>query len=227
MLPKIDGVNICKHLKNNDNLSYIPIVIISNNNMKIKAQCFQNGAEMVIDKPVDIMFLNMIIYNILDKRNILWESFNKHPYILLPNFNDNNDEQFMQRFSDLVLQYISKCDFTVDDIAYEIHMSRSALYKKVKDITGMTPNNYIKTIRLRRAAELLNQQNCKINEISWLVGFSNHSYFTKCFTEYFGMLPKEYIAKKVKENNDEPIVLDNTKESSKQILGKHPIKYTL
>lgn len=215
MLPKIDGVNICKHLKNNDNLSYIPIVIISNNNMKIKAQCFQNGAEMVIDKPVDIMFLNMIIYNILDKRNILWESFNKHPYILLPNFNDNNDEQFMQRFSDLVLQYISKCDFTVDDIAYEIHMSRSALYKKVKDITGMTPNNYIKTIRLRRAAELLNQQNCKINEISWLVGFSNHSYFTKCFTEYFGMLPKEYIAKKVKENNDEPIVLDNTKESSK------------
>ena len=70
-------------------------------------------------------------------------------------------------------------------------------------------------VRLRRAAELLNQQNCKINEISWLVGFSNHSYFTKCFTEYFGMLPKEYIAKKVKENNDEPIVLDNTKESSK------------
>ena len=52
-------------------------------------------------------------------------------------------------------------------------------------------------------------------KISWLVGFSNHSYFTKCFTEYFGMLPKEYIAKKVKENNDEPIVLDNTKESSK------------
>ena len=75
--------------------------------MKIKAQSFQNGAEMVVDKPVDIMFLNMIIYNILDKRNILWESFNKHPYILLPNFNDNNDEQFMQRFSDLVLPILT------------------------------------------------------------------------------------------------------------------------
>ena len=213
MLPKIDGINICKHLKNNEDLSYIPIVIISNDNIKIKAQCFQNGAEMVIDKPVDIMFLNMIILNILDKRNILWESFNKHPYILQPKFNDNNEEQFIKRFNDLVLQYISKHDLTVDDIAYEIHMSRSALYKKVKDITGMTPNNYIKTIRLRRAAELLNQQDYKINEISWLVGFSNHSYFTKCFTEYFGMLPKEYIAEKMKGNNDEPIVLDNTKES--------------
>ena len=86
----------------------------------------------------------------------------------------------------------------MDDVAKEMCMSRSVLFKKVKEITEMTPNNYIKAIRLQKAAELLIQEEYKINEICYLVGFNNHSYFTKCFVDYFGLLPKEYIAKNIK-----------------------------
>lgn len=90
-------------------------------------------------------------------------------------------------------------------------MSRSVLFKRVKEITEMTPNNYIKAIRLRKAAELLVQDEYKINEICYLVGFNNHSYFTKCFVDYFGLLPKEYIVKKRKRRR---VCNENKKKST-------------
>ena len=138
--------------------------------------------------------------NILEKRKLLQLFFSKHSFITLSEPSDNNvDDCFLKQFSDIVVQCISKHDLTVDDVAKEMCMSRSVLFKKVKEITEMTPNNYIKAIRLQKAAELLIQEEYKINEICYLVGFNNHSYFTKCFVDYFGLLPKEYIAKRKKE----------------------------
>lgn len=89
----------------------------------------------------------------------------------------------------------------MDDVAKEMCMSRSVLFKKVKEITEMTPNNYIKAIRLQKAAELLIQEEYKINEICYLVGFNNHSYFTKCFVDYFGLLPKNILQKERKRSS--------------------------
>lgn len=201
MIPKMNGINLCKRLKKDVNLYNIPIIMFANNtDINTKMYCIQNGAEAFIEKPINIDYLKIRIKNILEKRRLLQNFFSKHPFITLSEYSDNNvDDCFLKQFSDIVTLCISKHDLTVDDIAKEMCMSRSVLFKRVKEITEMTPNNYIKAIRLRKAAELLVQDEYKINEICYLVGFNNHSYFTKCFVDYFGLLPKEYIVKKKKE----------------------------
>ena len=201
MIPKMNGINLCKRLKKEVNLYNIPIIMFANNtDINTKMYCIQNGAEAFIEKPINIDYLKIRIKNILEKRRLLQNFFSKHPFITLSEYSDNNvDDCFLKQFSDIVTLCISKHDLTVDDIAKEMCMSRSVLFKRVKEITEMTPNNYIKAIRLRKAAELLVQDEYKINEICYLVGFNNHSYFTKCFVDYFGLLPKEYIVKKKKE----------------------------
>lgn len=201
MIPKMNGINLCKRLKKDANLYNIPIIMFADNtDINTKSYCIQNGAEAFIEKPINVDYLKIRIKNILEKRKLLQLFFSKHSFITLSEPSDNNvDDCFLKQFSDIVVQCISKHDLTVDDVAKEMCMSRSVLFKKVKEITEMTPNNYIKAIRLQKAAELLIQEEYKINEICYLVGFNNHSYFTKCFVDYFGLLPKEYIAKRKKE----------------------------
>lgn len=109
----------------------------------------------------------------------------------------------LKRFSDVILKDMANQDLSVNDIADQLHMSRSILFKKIKAITGMTPNNFIKTMRLRKAAELLVQGRHKINEICWTVGFNTPSYFSKCFHKHFGMNPNEFAAKNRNMYNEE------------------------
>lgn len=198
MIPKMNGINFCKQLKENANLCNIPVILYADNaDINTKAHCIQNGAETVIEKPIDADYLKVIIKNILEKRKLLQLFLRKNWGITLSENSDNNvDDKFVKQFCDIVVQHISKPDLTVDDIAKEMCMSRSVLFKKFKEITEITPNNCIKTIRLQKAAELLIQEEHKISEICYLVGFNNHSYFTKCFIDYFGVPPKDYIAKR-------------------------------
>lgn len=202
MIPKMSGINLCKRLKKDDNLYNIPVIICADNaDINTKAYYIQNGADTVIEKPIDVDYLKIKIKNILEKRRLLQLFLRKNPLITLSDLSDNDvDDDFVKQFSDIVVRHISKHDLTVDDIAKEMCMSRSVLFKKFKEITEITPNNCIKAIRLQKAAELLVQEEYKISEICLLVGFNNHSYFTKCFVDYFGMLPKDYIAKRKGKN---------------------------
>ena len=103
------------------------------------------------------------------------------------------DKEFIERLDTEIQKNLQEPTFSIDTLAEIMCMSRSNFYRKIKGISGMSPNDYLKTIRLKMAAELLLQQEYRINEIYELVGFSSSSYFTKCFKEQFGVPPKEFL----------------------------------
>lgn len=205
MMPKMDGIELCNQMRKDINLSHIPIILLSaDSDMETRKQSAENGSDMYIDKPVDIDYLKTQVHNLLERRRVLWDSFSKRPYLALhPLAEDDSNALLLKRFSDVILKDMANQDLSVNDIADQLHMSRSILFKKIKAITGMTPNNFIKTMRLRKAAELLVQGRHKINEICWTVGFNTPSYFSKCFHKHFGMNPNEFAAKNRNMYNEE------------------------
>lgn len=217
MMPKIDGIEFCHRLKDDINLCHIPIILLSaNTDIDIQAQCIESGADVCISKLVDVSYLVKQMRNLLEKRRILWDSFSKRPLAALTSIvQKDSGELFIKHLSDLIIKNMSRQDLSVDILAEEMHSSRSVLYKKVKDITGMTPNSLIKNMRMRKAAEFLAHGNYKINEICWKVGFSTPSYFSKCFYEYSGMLPKDFVS----SNSD-----NVTKEENNTGIPEQPPK---
>ena len=105
---------------------------------------------------------------------------------------DHSEDHFLEQIGDIIWKNLANEDFTVDDLARQMHLSRSVLFQRVKSATGKTPNNFIKMIRLQAAAEFISQGKYRINEICYLVGFGSPSYFSKCFKDEFGVLPKDY-----------------------------------
>lgn len=110
----------------------------------------------------------------------------------LKDASDHSEDHFLEQIGDIIWQNLSNEDFSVDDLAGQMHLSRSVLFQRVKGVTGKTPNNFIKMIRLQAAAEYIAQGKYRINEICYMVGFGSPSYFSKCFKDKFGVLPKDY-----------------------------------
>jgi len=106
-----------------------------------------------------------------------------------------SDEQFLNKLTDVIYKNISNPDFNVDQLAEGLFMSRSSLLRKIKGVTESTPNDFIRLIRLKRAAEILKEGEYKVNEVCYLVGFSSTSYFSKVFQKQFGVLPKDFVKK--------------------------------
>lgn len=204
-MPKLNGIELCNNIRQDLNFCHIPIILLSaDSDMETRLKSAENGADAYIDKPVDISYLKTQIKNVLERRRLLWDSFSKRPFLALTGITEKDmGDSFLKQFSDLILKNMAKQDLSVNDLADEMHVSRSVLFKKVKDMTGMTPNNFIKTMRLRKAAELLSTDRYKINEVCWLVGFNTPSYFSKCFHEQFGIYPKEFSTRHWDIEDDE------------------------
>lgn len=196
MMPNMDGVELCRRLKNEINFCHIPVVLLSvNASLPAKTSGLEGGADAYIEKPVDIDFLIVQINSLLNKRRMLWDVFSKRPLIPISSVSQTTtDEVFLNQINEIIESNLSNPQFTIEDLAQMIYMSRSVLYVKMKNLFGMTPNNFIKQIRLRRAAQYLMQGTFKVNEICYLVGFNTPSYFAKCFQEQFGILPKDFAA---------------------------------
>ena len=205
MMPRLNGIELCNTIRKDINLCHIPIILLSaNSDIEIRKQSAQNGSDIYIDKPVDIAYLKTQIMNLLERRQMLWDSFSKRPYLSLQNIaEDLADKDLIKRFNDIVTKNMSNPDLSVPDLAVQLGMSRSHMCRKIKDITGLSPSGYLKTVRLRKAAELLVQGNHQINEICWMVGFNTPSYFSKCFNQEFGINPTEFISRNRHDISDE------------------------
>lgn len=197
------GIDLCGELRNDERFCHIPIILLSSSDdLGLKLTGIGKGADIFLEKPVEIEYLITQINNILDKRKIIWDSFSKHPYATLRStVQGKGDEAFLQQLSDIVSLRIPDMDFSVDDLAGQMHMSRSVLFERTKEACGMTPNNFIKEMRLRKAASLLVEQKYKVNEICYMVGFNTPSYFAKCFLKQFGVLPKDFVG----ESPEQPV----------------------
>lgn len=198
MMKDLDGIALCEKLKNDERTSHIPVVMLTaKSTMDDKIEGLMAGADDYLVKPFNITELRTRISNLLIQRDRL-----KHKYSNLLNINlkedekESVDDRFMRKVISILNDNIHDFDFNVKSLQEKLGMSRTHLFRKLKVLTGMGPIVLIRKLRMEKAARLLLSKSGNITEISNSVGISNPSYFTRCFREYFGMSPKDYLAEK-------------------------------
>lgn len=193
MMPEMDGLELCEHLKSELDYSHIPIILLTaKTTLQAKIEGMKLGADVYIEKPFSVEYLKVCVANLLSNREKLYAAFAHSPFIQTNSMAVTKaDETFLKTLNELVVANMQNPDFCLDDMASLLNMSRSSLNRKIRGVLNMTPNDYIRLERLKKAAQLLKEGECKVNEVCYLVGFNTPSYFTKCFQKQFGTLPKK------------------------------------
>ncbi len=194
MMPVMDGVELCHRIKTNITTSHIPVLLLTaKTSDEAKNTGFTTGADAYITKPFNANILKLRVNNILNSRKSLIEKYKKD-LILTPKelTATSPDELFLQKAIDLVEANMSNHQFTVNDFISEMNMSRSALYRKLKALTNQSITEFIKTIKLKRAGQLILQSQMNISEIAYELGFNDLKHFRKSFKNVFNELPSEY-----------------------------------
>lgn len=201
MMPEMDGYAFTRKLKADIRYCHIPVVLLSARTDNIsKVEGLSSGAEVFIEKPFSMSFIKAQIKSLLDARRALIASFNNSPLAPYSSLAGNEqDKGFLERLNAEIEKHLCEEDFAVDSLAEILCMSRSSLQRKLKGISGVTPGDYLRRYRLKRAGELLLTSGKRINEVAWMTGFNSASYFSKAFSKVYQMLPNEFIAKHKKE----------------------------
>jgi len=194
-MPEMDGWEMCKKIRETFETSSIPIILLTaqgNDNSKIKG--FEMGADDFISKPFSQEVLFSRINNIIKTRKFLRnkfysEIFTDHTILC----KTDKDENFLSNLNVVIERNISNPNFDADQCSLDVMLSKSHLYKKVLNLTGLSFNIYLRTYRLKSAAKMLRNSNMLITEVAYNFGFSSLSYFSRCFTEQFGISPTEFI----------------------------------
>ncbi|WP_455584026.1 two-component regulator propeller domain-containing protein [Bacteroides sp.] len=195
MMPELDGLGLLKEVRSNYKFSHIPVIFLTaKNNLNSKIESLDSGADAYIEKPFSFSYLRAQIANLLEKRKEVKRLFSLYPVDAIHSiaFNDT-DQKFLANVNSTIENNIDNPELNIDLLSGELGLSRSTLNRKFRGISELSPNEYIRLYRLKKAAAYLKSGKYRINEIVFLTGFSTSSYFAKCFQKQFGMLPKEYI----------------------------------
>ena len=195
MMPKMNGYQFCEKLKTDERTSHIPVILLTaKSSGSSKIEGLELGADDYLVKPFITQELRARIKNLIELRRKLRERFSKELIRIEPGEITVTpvDEKFLKRAMAIVEEKMADETFSVEIFAEEIGMSRAQLHRKLKSITDQSPSEFIRILRLKRAAQLLRQQSGNITEIAYDVGFSSLSYFSKRFQEQFGLLPRDY-----------------------------------
>ena len=197
MMPGMNGYEVCRKLKQDERTSHIPILMLTaKSSEQHTLEGFESGADDYVAKPFSSAILKARIKSLIDSRELLRKKFIKDPFAAIKDFSPSKtDEVLLKKAYAIVEKNLGNPDFEVSDFAYEIGMSRTQLYRKINAVAGQTVREFIRIIRLKKAAELLVSSDMNITEIADRVGFGSQSYFTTSFTEYFGINPSKYVEK--------------------------------
>lgn len=197
MMPVMDGLELCKMIKNDIRTSHIPIMMITAKGMEIdKIKGIDSGADVYLQKPFNMDVLKSHLKQLINSRKILFKK-----YFNGIDFSENTtslDQEFMLNVLSYINNNINDNNLNVENLADELLLSRSKLYRKIKALTGLTANEFIRNIRLEKSKDFIENSEFSISEICYKVGFSSPSYFTKCFKLQYGLLPKE-----IRDNKEE------------------------
>lgn len=194
IMPGMDGIELCRSLKTDEKTSHIPIVLLTARNSEASTiEGLENGADDYIPKPFNISVLKARVKNLYQSRLLLRNKFIKEPEASVKEISPSiPDERFLKRAYEIVEKYLLDPDFDVQLFSKELGLSRSQLYRKIDAVSGQSVHEFIRIVRLKKAAELLINTNFPISEIVEKVGFNSFAYFTKSFKEYFGVTPSQY-----------------------------------
>ncbi len=194
MMPKMDGIQLCKKLKNDEKTSHIPIVILTAKaDSQSKIAGLDIGADDYIPKPFELEELTTRIRNLIENRIRLQEKFTRQMALKPKEIKvESMDDKFIRRITEIIDQHIADSSLGVEKFAREAGMSVAQLYRKINALTGFTPN-LIRDMRLQHASNLLRKKAGNIADAAYQSGFNNMSYFSKCFKDKFGRTPSDYI----------------------------------
>lgn len=195
MMPKTDGFDLCQLLKTNVATNHIPVILLTAYALDEQKQVgFESGADAYISKPFNVRLLKTRVRKLIENRKKIRESFSN---FLLNETKQETlgkvEQQFITDFTQYVENSIANPELNIDEIADALGLSRSNLYRKIKSLTDYSPNELIRTIRVKYAKQLLNSKAKSISEVAYEVGFSSPSYFAKCFKDFYNESPTEYL----------------------------------
>lgn len=195
VMPVMDGFELCRTIKSNIGYSHIPVVLLTaKTNVQSKIEGMELGADSYIEKPFSSSYLLAVVANLINSREKLRREFANSPYAEVSTMAlSKADEEFIKKLDEIIQANLANQEFNIYDMADSFNMSRSSFYRKVQGVLDLTPKEYLRVERLKRAAQLLKSKEYRINEICYMVGFNTSSYFTKCFLKQFGVLPKDFV----------------------------------
>lgn len=194
MMPKMDGMELCRKLKTDERTSHIPVIMLTaKSGQEHKIKGLETGADSYLTKPFDRQELQVRVKNLITQRRKLREKYSKTVLleprdIAVPSL----DERFLQKVKNLLEENHSAAGFGVSQMQDALTMSKTQLHRKMKALTGHPPGEFLRNYRLKRAARILKQQGDSVTQVAYAVGFNNLSYFSKCFKELYEVTPSEY-----------------------------------
>ena len=204
IMPEMDGWELCRTIKNDMDLSYIPVILLTAIvGSESQISSLEAGADQYIEKPFSIELLKTSIQNLFHSREMMYKQLSESPLTHFSSISGNKmDQQFMTSLREVIIEHMSDENMDIEMLTELMHTSTSTLYRKVKANTGLKVNEYIKICRLKKAAELLAEGKYKINEVAYLTGFSSASYFATSFLKQFNISPSNFV-KSIRNENTE------------------------
>lgn len=205
MMPIMSGTALCEQLKRDVRTSHIPIILLTaKDTLQDKEEGYQAGADSYLTKPFSATLLQSRISNLLDSRKTLANHFGekselKEKKSTISSALNKIDDEFLTKINQLIEERMTEDKIEIGYLADKLCMSHSTLYRKMKALTGLSTNEYIRKVKMRHAERLLLEGKYTISEITFKMGFNSSVYFRQCFKEEFGMLPSEYLKKLTKE----------------------------
>ena len=200
MMPEMNGFELCRRVKSDMALSHIPVILLtalSDDSQRLYG--FEGGADEYIQKPFNIEIVKLRIIKLLEERNRLREVFLKESQspaglsIETKGKVESLDDLFMRKFIALIEENYSDPDFSIEKGSEKLGLSRVHLYRKVKELSGITPTDFLRNYRLKKASALLKQRSGTISEVAYATGFGSPAYFSKCFKAVYNITPTEFI----------------------------------
>jgi len=195
MMPEMDGLELCRTIKQDLRTSHIPVILLTaKNSADDRVECYNAGADAYISKPFDLKVLDARIKNFIANKQLKQKEFQEDKDINLSKLeNQMIDDKWLKKAIKIIEENLLDVDFDVIAFAEALNMSKSSLYRKLKAITGLSPNEFIRNIRLKAACQRLkDDRTLSVSEVAYAVGFSDPKYFSTCFKNEFHILPSQY-----------------------------------
>ena len=195
MMPNVDGLELTQFIKKNPELDYLPVILLTAKTaIESRLQALQYGADDYVTKPFEPEYIRARVHNILVQREQLEQSYRQRLMRLEPQKTEEQvpGDAFLAKLLDVMDRQMDNNTLTVDELVEEMNMGRTVFFNKLKSMTGLSPVEFIREMRIKRAAQLLEERKYNITEVTYMVGMNDSRYFAKCFKNTYGVTPSEY-----------------------------------
>ncbi|MFW6328079.1 MAG: response regulator, partial [Bacteroidota bacterium] len=201
IMPQMDGLELCKTIKDSKETCHIPVILLTAKNASDQIiEGYELGADAYFTKPFDLNLLLSQVARLIKNRELIREKYKSQNFMVeVENNSVSRDEEFIQKVKNILESNLADAEFNVNKLAQELNVSTTQLYRKLKVLTGYSPVEFIRILKLQKAYSLLSQRKNTVKEVCYVTGFNNLSYFIKCFREQFGVTPAHFRDKGVSD----------------------------